>query len=61
VLAAIEAPGLRPRRAALARLALALALTAAGKYYEAAGIALEAVRSGRLAPVGGRRAPEIVL
>ena len=63
VLAAIEAPGLRPRprRAALARLDLALALTAAGKHDEATGVALEAVRSGRLAPVDGRRAREIVL
>jgi transcriptional regulator with XRE-family HTH domain len=63
VLAAIEAPELRPRprRAALARLDLALALTAAGKHDEAAGVALEAVRSGRLAPVDGRRAREIVL
>jgi hypothetical protein len=63
VLAAIEAPGLRPRprRAALARLDLGLALTAADKHDEAAGVALEAVRSGRLAPVDGRRAREIVL
>ena len=63
VLAAIEAPELRPRprRAALARLDLALALTTAGKHDEAAGVALEAVTSGRLAPVDGRRAREIVL
>jgi transcriptional regulator with XRE-family HTH domain len=63
VLAAIEAPELRPRprRAALARLDLALALTAADKHDEAAGVALEAVTSGRLAPVDGRRAREIVL
>lgn len=63
VLAGIEAPGLRPRprRAALARLDLALALTAADKHGEAAGVALEAVRSERLAPVDGRRAHEIVL
>ena len=63
VLAAIEAPELRPRprRAALARLDLALALTAAGKHDEATGVALDAVRSGRLAPVDGRRAREIVL
>ncbi|MBV9857657.1 MAG: helix-turn-helix transcriptional regulator [Streptosporangiaceae bacterium] len=62
VLAAIEAPGERPRprRAALARLDLSLALTAANKYDEAAGVALEAIRSGRLAPVDGRRADEIV-
>ena len=63
VLAAIEAPWLRPRprRAALARLDLALALTAAGERDETTGVALEAVRSGRLAPVDGRRAREIVL
>ena len=63
VLAAIEAPGARPRprRAALARLDLALALTAAAKHDEAAGVTLEAIRSGRLAPVDGRRAREIVL
>jgi transcriptional regulator with XRE-family HTH domain len=63
VLAAIEAPGVRPRprRAALARLDLALALTAAGKHDEAAGVTLEAIRSGRLAPVDSRRAREIVL
>jgi transcriptional regulator with XRE-family HTH domain len=63
VLASIEAPELRPRprRAALARLDLALALTAADKHDEAAGVALEAVTSGRLAPVDGRRAREIVL
>ena len=63
VLAAIEAPGARPRprRAALARLDLALALTAADKHDEAAGVTLKAIRSGRLAPVDGRRAREIVL
>ena len=42
-------------------LDLALALTATDKYDEAAGVALEAVRSGRLDPVDGRRAREIVL
>jgi tetratricopeptide (TPR) repeat protein len=63
VLATIEAPQARPRprRAALARLDLALALTGAGKHDEAAGVTLEAIRSGRLAPVDGRRAREIVL
>lgn len=63
VLAAIEEPGQRPRprRAALARLDLSLALTAANKHDEAAGVALEAIKSGRLAPVDGRRACEIVL
>jgi transcriptional regulator with XRE-family HTH domain len=63
VLAAIEAPDTqsRPRRAALARLDLALALTTAGKHEEAAAVALEAIRSGRLAPVDDRRTREIVL
>jgi hypothetical protein len=63
MLAAIEAPEVRPRprRAALARLDLALALTAANKHDEAAGVTMEAIRSGRLAPVDGRRAREIVL
>ncbi len=62
VLAGIEAPDAlpRPRRAALARLDLALALTTAGKLDEATGVALEAVRSGRLAPVDDRRMREIV-
>lgn len=62
VLAAIEAPGERPRprRAALARLDLALALTTTGKHDEATAIALEAVRSGYLAPVDDRRTREIV-
>lgn len=39
---------------------MALALTAAGKLDEAAAVALEAVSSGRLAPVDDRRAREIV-
>jgi transcriptional regulator with XRE-family HTH domain len=63
VLAAIEAPGAapaRPRRAALARLDLALTLTASGKDDEAAAVALQAVRSGRLAPVDGRRVRYII-
>jgi transcriptional regulator with XRE-family HTH domain len=49
----------RPRRIALARLDLALALTAAGKHDEAAASALDAVRSGRLAPVDRPRVREI--
>ena len=40
---------------------MALALTAADKHDEAAGVTLKAIRSGRLAPVDGRRAREIVL
>ena len=57
VLAAIEAPGARPRprRAALARLDLALALTAADKHDEAAGVT---ARSNQVRPTGaGRRPP----
>ncbi|MGH3185794.1 MAG: hypothetical protein ACRDPY_02415 [Streptosporangiaceae bacterium] len=50
----------RPRRAALARLDLALALSAAGKDDEAASTALEAVQSGCLAPVDGRRVQDII-
>ena len=53
VLARNRSPGrapARPRRAALARLDLALVLTASGKDDEAAAMALQAVRSGRLAP-----------
>jgi transcriptional regulator with XRE-family HTH domain len=63
VLAAIEAPSVappRPRRAALARLDLALVLTASGENDEAAAAALQAVRSGRLAPVDGRRVQDII-
>ena len=61
VLAAIEsADRPRPRRAALARLDLALALAAVGKDDEAAGVALEAVMSGYLAPVDGRRVLDVV-
>src|SRR5258708_11510953 len=63
VLAASEAPGERPRprRAALARLDLALALTAADKYDQAAGETMEVIKSGRLAPVDCRRVPHIRL
>jgi transcriptional regulator with XRE-family HTH domain len=63
VLATIEAPGSappRPRRAALARLDLALVLAATGKDDEAAVMALKAVQSGRLAPVDGRRVRDIL-
>jgi hypothetical protein len=51
---------LRPRRIALARLDLALALTVAGKHDEAAANALDAMRSGRLAPVDRPRVREII-
>ena len=63
VLAAIETPGTappRPRRAALARLDLALALSAAGKDDEAASTAMQAVQSGCLAPFDGRRVQDII-
>jgi hypothetical protein len=50
----------RPRRIALARLDLALALAAAGKHDEAAAQAMDAVASGRLAPVDRPRVREIV-
>jgi transcriptional regulator with XRE-family HTH domain len=51
---------LRPRRAALARLDLALALTASDEIDEAAGIALEAVTSGLLVPSSYWRAAEVI-
>lgn len=50
----------RPRRAASARLDLALALIAAGRHDEAAGIALEAITSGRLVPSTYWRAREVI-
>jgi tetratricopeptide (TPR) repeat protein len=57
--ALLEDAAPRPRRIALARLDLALALTAAGKHDEAAASALDAVRSGRLALVDRPRVREI--
>lgn len=60
ILAALEDDGTRPRRVALARLDLALALTAAGRHDEAAAQAMSAVESGRLAPVDRPRVREIV-
>jgi hypothetical protein len=63
ILATLENPGAeppRPRRIALARLDLALALTAAGKLDEATASAADAVTSGRLAPVDRPRVREIV-
>jgi transcriptional regulator with XRE-family HTH domain len=50
----------RPRRAASARIDLSLALLASGKPDEAAGVALEAVTSGRLVPSNYWRAREVV-
>src|SRR5271166_2890321 len=50
----------RPRRAASARLDLALALIAAGRHDEAAGTVLEAVTSGRLVPWNYWRAREVI-
>jgi transcriptional regulator with XRE-family HTH domain len=50
----------RPRRAASARIDLSLALLAAGKLDEAAGVALQAITSGRLVPSNYWRAREVV-
>jgi transcriptional regulator with XRE-family HTH domain len=50
----------RPRRAASARVDLSLALLAGGKADEAAGVALQAVTSGRLVPSTYWRAREVV-
>jgi tetratricopeptide (TPR) repeat protein len=50
----------RPRRVALARLDLGKALVNTGKHDEAAGSAMEAMRSGRLAPVDHPRVLEVV-
>ena len=50
----------RPRRVALARLDLGLALINTGKLDEAAAAALAAVASGRLAPVDRPRLREII-
>lgn len=63
ILAALEDHGgspPRPRRIALARLDLGLALIRTGKLDEAASSALAAVASGRLAPVDRPRVREIV-
>jgi len=50
----------RPRRAASARLDLALALAATGRLDEAAGTALDAVRSRLLVPPNYWRAEEVI-
>jgi transcriptional regulator with XRE-family HTH domain len=50
----------RPRRAASARLDLSLALVETGRHDEAAGTALEAITSGRLAPSTYWRAREVI-
>jgi transcriptional regulator with XRE-family HTH domain len=50
----------RPRRAASARIDLSLALLAANKPDEAAGVALQAITSGRLVPSNYWRAREVV-
>ncbi|GGQ44336.1 hypothetical protein GCM10010187_73590 [Actinomadura coerulea] len=63
VLARLERPSsgpARPRRAASARLDLALALLAADQPDEAAHTALEAVTSGRLVPSNHWRAVEVI-
>lgn len=50
----------RPRRAASARLDLALALVATGRHDEAAGTTLKAITSGRLVPSNYWRAREVI-
>jgi len=63
VLSALQDPGSgppRPRRVALARLDLGMALVNAGKLDEATAVAGDAIRSGKLAPVDQVRAREIV-
>jgi transcriptional regulator with XRE-family HTH domain len=50
----------RPRRVELARLDLALALTASGELDEAAGMVLTAVTSGLLVPSNSWRAEEVI-
>ncbi|MEU6034057.1 helix-turn-helix transcriptional regulator [Actinomadura sp. NPDC047616] len=63
VLARLEEPSrapARPRRAASARLDLALALLAADQPDEAAHVTLEAVTSGRLVPSSHWRAAEVI-
>jgi tetratricopeptide (TPR) repeat protein len=63
VLARLKAPvdgPPRPRRAASARLDLALALTSTGRPDEAAATALEAVTSGLLVPSNYWRAEEVI-
>ena len=52
--------GTRPRRAAAARLDLALALVSAGEPDEAAGRTFEAIQSGRIVPSNVWRVEEIV-
>lgn len=51
----------RPRRAASARLDLALALTASGEIDRAAGTVLDALTSGLLVPSNYWRAAEVIL
>lgn len=63
ILASLEDHGAnpaRPRRVAVARLDLALALVTTGKHDEAAAVATLAATSGRLAPVDAPRIREIV-
>jgi transcriptional regulator with XRE-family HTH domain len=63
VLARLESPPSGPprhRRAAAARLDLALTLTGRGKLDEAAGTALQAVTSGYLVPSNYWRAQEVI-
>jgi len=57
---AVDGPP-RPRRAASARLDLALALTTTGDLDEATGTALDAVTSGLLVPSNYWRAEEVII
>ena len=52
--------GTRPRRAASARLDLALALVSAGELEEATGRTLQAIQSGRIVPSNVWRVEEVV-
>lgn len=63
ILADLQDPGTmppRPRRVALARLDLGLTLAGTGKHDEAAAQAMDAMQSGRLAPVDRPRVRDIV-
>lgn len=57
----LEADGsVRPRRIALARLDLGLALLATGQPDEAAAVAIDAIASGRIVPANWWRATEVL-
>jgi len=60
VVCELEAVATRPRRTALARLDLSLALVGTGKLDEGAAMATEAISAGLLVPSNWRRATEVV-